>query len=155
MRLTIELDGRERSAEVDPRQRLVEALRECFGALAPKIGCGTGDCGACTIEQDGLLVKSCLKLAVAAQGSRITTLEGVAPPGELTDLQRTFWERHAFQCGFCISGMVLCARELLEHDPDPSDEAIRGALDANLCRCTGYQNIVAAVRDTAAARRAR
>ena len=155
MRLTIELDGRERSAEVDPRMRLVEALRECFGALAPKVGCGTGDCGACTIEQDGLLVKSCLKLAAAAQGSSMTTLEGLAPPGELTELQRAFWEHHAFQCGFCVSGMVLCARELLERDPDPSDEAIRGALDANLCRCTGYQNIVAAVRYAAAARRTR
>jgi len=155
MRLTIDLDGRERSAEVDTRLRLVEALRECFGALAPKIGCGTGDCGACTIEQDGLLVKSCLKLAVAAQGSRITTLEGLAPRGELTELQCAFWEHHAFQCGFCVSGMVLSARELLARDPDPSDEAIREALDANLCRCTGYQNIVAAVRSAASARRAR
>ncbi len=100
-------------------------------------------------------MKSCLKLAAAAQGSSMTTLEGLAPPGELTELQRAFWEHHAFQCGFCVSGMVLCARELLERDPDPSDEAIRGALDANLCRCTGYQNIVAAVRYAAAARRTR
>jgi carbon-monoxide dehydrogenase small subunit len=149
VRLTIELNGEERSAQVDPRMLLVEALRESFATRGPKIGCRSGDCGACTVEQDGLLVKSCLRLAVAAQGSRIRTIEGFARGGPLTALQLAFWDLHAFQCGFCASGMLFAAEELLTRVPRPTDAQIREALDANLCRCTGYHNIVAAVRAVA------
>ncbi|HEY1778275.1 MAG TPA: (2Fe-2S)-binding protein [Solirubrobacteraceae bacterium] len=149
MRLTIELNGAERSAQVDPRMLLVEALRESFATSGPKIGCRSGDCGACTVEQDGLLVKSCLRLAVSAQGSRIRTIEGFARSGPLTALQLAFWDLHAFQCGFCVSGMLFAAEELLTRVPRPNDAQIREALDGNLCRCTGYHNIVAAVRAVA------
>jgi carbon-monoxide dehydrogenase small subunit len=149
VRLTIELNGSERTAEVDPRMLLVEALREGFGATGPKVGCLTGDCGACTVEQDGLIVKSCLRLAVAAEGSRVRTLEGLAVSGELTALQQAFWDHHAFQCGFCVSGMLFAAEELLARERRPDDAQIREALDGNLCRCTGYHNIVAAVRAVA------
>jgi carbon-monoxide dehydrogenase small subunit len=149
VRLTIALNGRERSAEVDPRMLLVEALRERFGATGPKIGCLTGDCGACTVEQDGLIVKACLRLAAAAEGSRIRTIEGIAEGGELTALQQAFWDHHAFQCGFCVSGMLFAAQELLAREPEPDETQIREAIDANLCRCTGYQNIVAAIRAAA------
>ena len=149
MRLTIELNGSERTAEVDSRMLLVEALREGFGATGPKVGCLTGDCGACTVEQDGLIVKSCLRLAAAAEGSRVRTIEGLAGAGELTRLQQGFWDHHAFQCGFCVSGMLLAAEELLARERRPDEGQIREALDGNLCRCTGYHNIVAAVRAVA------
>jgi aerobic-type carbon monoxide dehydrogenase small subunit (CoxS/CutS family) len=149
VRLTIELNGERCGAEVDARMLLVEALRESFAASGPKIGCRTGDCGACTVEQDGLLVKSCLRLAVAAQGSRIRTIEGIAQGGTLTPLQQAFWDLHAFQCGFCVSGMLFAAQELLARVPRPDEAQIREALDGNLCRCTGYHNIVAAVRAVA------
>ena len=149
MRLTIELNGEQRSAEVDPRMLLAEALRESFATSGPKIGCRTGDCGACTVEQDGLVVKSCLRLAAAAQGSRIRTIEGFAQGGALTPLQQAFWDLHAFQCGFCVSGMLFAAEELLARVPRPDEDQIRAALDGNLCRCTGYHNIVAAVRAAA------
>ena len=149
MRLTLELNGEQRSAEVDPRTLLVEALRESFATSGPKIGCRTGDCGACTVEQDGLVVKSCLRLAVAADGSRIRTIEGIARDGALTPLQQAFWDLHAFQCGFCVSGMLFAAEELLARVPQPDEAQIREALDGNLCRCTGYHNIVAAVRAVA------
>ena len=149
MRLTIELNGRERSAEVDPRMLLVEALREGFGATGPKVGCLTGDCGACTVEQDGRIVKACLRLAAAAEGSRIRTIEGIADGDGLTALQQAFWDHHAFQCGFCISGMLFAAEDLLARVPQPDEAQIREAIDANLCRCTGYQNIVAAIRAAA------
>ena len=149
MNLTIELNGEQRSAQVDPRMVLVEALRESFAASGPKIGCATGDCGACTVELDGLIVKSCLRLAVAAEGSRIRTIEGIAHAGALTPLQQAFWDLHAFQCGFCVSGMLFAAEELLARVPRPDEAQIREALDGNLCRCTGYHNIVAAVRSVA------
>jgi aerobic-type carbon monoxide dehydrogenase small subunit (CoxS/CutS family) len=145
VRLTIELNGEPRGAEIDARMLLVEALRESFATSGPKIGCRTGDCGACTVVQDGLLVKSCLRLAVAAQGSRIATIEGIAGDGALTPLQQAFWDLHAFQCGFCVSGMLFAAQELLARVPRPDETQIREALDGNLCRCTGYHNIVAAV----------
>jgi aerobic-type carbon monoxide dehydrogenase small subunit (CoxS/CutS family) len=149
MRLSIQLNGGARSAEVDPRMLLVEALRERFGASGPKVGCLTGDCGACTIEQDGKLVKSCLRLAAAAEGSRIRTIEGMAAGEQLTALQQAFWDHHAFQCGFCVSGMLFAAEELLAREPAPDEAQIRASIDANLCRCTGYQNIVAAIRAVA------
>jgi carbon-monoxide dehydrogenase small subunit len=128
---------------------LVEALREAFGVHGPKTGCLTGDCGACTVRVDGTIVKSCLVLAVAADGAQVQTIEGLAENGELTPLQLAFWEHHAFQCGFCLSGMLFAAGDLLERTPSPTDDEIRDALSANLCRCTGYDAIVAAVRSVA------
>ena len=125
MKLTITLNGVVRSEEIDPRMLLVEALRECFGATGPKIGCLTGDCGACTVEQDGRIVKSCLRLAVAAEGATVRTIEGIAEDGELTALQQAFWDLHAFQCGFCLSGMLFSrrraprARPRSRRGPDP------------------------------------
>jgi aerobic-type carbon monoxide dehydrogenase small subunit (CoxS/CutS family) len=144
--LSLTINGEPRTAAVDPRQTLVEALREAFGVLGPKIGCATGDCGACTVEIDGRIVKSCLELAVASDGCEITTIEGLADNGELTPLQEAFWNENAFQCGYCLSGMLFAARDLLQRNPNPTDDEIRTAIGGNLCRCTGYESIVAAVR---------
>jgi aerobic-type carbon monoxide dehydrogenase small subunit (CoxS/CutS family) len=144
--LTIELNGGVRTATVDRRMLLVEALRDRFGVTGPKVGCGTGDCGACTVTVDGAVTKSCLELAVAAEGTSVTTLEGLATNGELAPLQQAFWDEYAFQCGFCLSGMLFSAQDLLSHTPAPTDEEIRLALSGNLCRCTGYDTIVSAVR---------
>jgi aerobic-type carbon monoxide dehydrogenase small subunit (CoxS/CutS family) len=149
--LELEINGERRTAEVDPRMLLVDALRDAFGVTGPKIGCLTGDCGACTIRLDGRVAKSCLTLALAADGASIRTLEGIAgPDGALTELQQAFWDEHAFQCGYCLSGMLFSAEDLLERTPSPSDVEIREALSGNLCRCTGYDAIVAAVRRVAA-----
>src|SRR4051794_7543756 len=145
MDLSLTLNNEARTATVDPRMLLVDALRDAFGATGPKTGCLTGDCGACTVRLDGRIVKSCLQLAVAADGATIDTLEGMAgADGELTPLQEAFWDTNAFQCGFCLSGMLFAAEDLLERNPDPSDEEIREAISGNLCRCTGYEPIVEA-----------
>jgi aerobic-type carbon monoxide dehydrogenase small subunit (CoxS/CutS family) len=149
MQLTLTLNGERRRAEIDPRMVLVEALRESFDARGPKTGCLTGDCGACTVRVDGAIVKSCLVLAVAAEGAEVQTLEGLAGDGELSPLQQAFWDHHAFQCGFCLSGMLFAADDLLRRTPAPSDLEIREALGGNLCRCTGYDTIVDAVRSVA------
>jgi carbon-monoxide dehydrogenase small subunit len=147
--MELTLNGERRSADVDPRMLLVEALRDAFGAHGPKIGCLTGDCGACTVRMDGAIVKSCLKLAVAADGSEVQTLEGMAGEDGLTALQQAFWDGHAFQCGYCLSGMLFAAEDLLQRVAAPTDEEIREAISGNLCRCTGYDAIVAAVRSVA------
>ena len=147
--MELRLNGEQRSADVDPRMLLVEALRDAFGAHGPKIGCLTGDCGACTVRVDGAIVKSCLKLAVAAEGADVQTLEGLADDGGLSALQQAFWDSHAFQCGYCLSGMLFAAGDLLERTPSPSDEQIREAISGNLCRCTGYDPIVEAIRSVA------
>jgi aerobic-type carbon monoxide dehydrogenase small subunit (CoxS/CutS family) len=147
--LHLKLNGEPREAEVDPRMLLAEALRESFGVTGPKIGCATGDCGACTVSLDGRPVKSCLQLAIALDGSDVVTLEGLAAAGELSPLQQAFWDAGAFQCGFCLSGMLFAAEELLARDPAPSEAAVRAALSGNLCRCTGYESIVQAVRSLA------
>jgi aerobic carbon-monoxide dehydrogenase small subunit len=149
--LNVTVNGVPRTLQVDVRWLLVEALRDGLGLIGPKIGCETGDCGACTIRVDGQARKSCLMLAVAAEGADITTLEGLADGDELHPLQETFCSEHAFQCGFCLSGMLFAAQELLESTPDPSDAEIKVALRGNLCRCTGYQNIVSAVSRAAEA----
>jgi carbon-monoxide dehydrogenase small subunit len=144
--LSLTLNGAPRSATIDGRMLLVDALRDAFGTTGPKTGCLTGDCGACTVRVDGELRKSCLSLAVAADGADVVTLEGLAgPDGALSPLQQAFWDHHAFQCGYCLSGMLLAAEDLLERTPQPSDAEIREALSANLCRCTGYDAIVTAV----------
>ncbi len=147
--LRLTLNGELRSAPVDPRMLLVEALRESFGVTGPKIGCATGDCGACTVRRGGEIVKACLDLAVANDGAEIVTIEGLASEGDLSPLQQAFWDSYAFQCGFCLSGMLFAADDLLSRNPSPSDDEIRDAIRGNLCRCTGYENIVLAVRAVA------
>ncbi|NMH99654.1 (2Fe-2S)-binding protein [Pseudonocardia acidicola] len=152
--LSVVLNGEPRSMAVDPRMLLVEALREGFGLAGPKIGCATGDCGACTVRLDGRIVKSCLELVQAAAGSEITTIEGMADGDRLSAVQQAFCDRYGFQCGFCLSGMLFAAEDLLGANPCPSDEEIRDAIRGNLCRCTGYQNVVEAIREAGAGRRA-
>ncbi len=148
--ISVEVNGVERRAEVEPRQLLVHWLRDALGLTGTKVGCDTSLCGACTVLVDGRAVKSCTQLAVQADGSRVTTIEGLADDGELQVLQRAFWKEHALQCGYCTPGMILAAAGLLAQEPDPEETAIRQALKGNLCRCTGYHNIVKAVRRAAA-----
>ncbi len=148
--LTLTINGALRTAEIDPRMLLVDALRDAFGLTGPKIGCLTGDCGACTVRLDGLIVKSCLRLAIATNGAQVTTLEGIAAGGKLTPLQEAFWDHHAFQCGFCLSGMLFAAEDLLTRAPHPDEDEIRDAISGNLCRCTGYDAIVAAIKAASA-----
>lgn len=133
------------TAEVEPRLLLVHFLRERAGLTGTHIGCDTSQCGACTVLMDGKTVKSCTVLAVHAQGKRITTVEGISDPSKLTPLQEAFSEVHGLQCGFCTPGMVFAAQALLDREPNPTEEQVREALHGNLCRCTGYQNIVDAV----------
>jgi carbon-monoxide dehydrogenase small subunit len=143
------INGEPRAAEIDTRMLLVEALRDAFGVTGPKIGCLTGDCGACTVSLDGRIVKSCLRLAVSAGGCTVRTLEGLAGEGELSRLQQAFWDHNGFQCGYCLSGMLFAAEDLLARIPNPSEEEIRAAISGNLCRCTGYDAIVEAIRSAA------
>jgi aerobic carbon-monoxide dehydrogenase small subunit len=133
---------------VEPRLLLVHYLRETVGKTGTPIGCDTSNCGACTVLMDGVSVKSCSVLAVQADGTEITTIEGMSPNGngELHPLQRAFHEEHALQCGYCTPGMIMAAADLLRDNPHPTDEEIRDGLEGNLCRCTGYENIVRAVR---------
>ncbi|MCW3007936.1 MAG: carbon monoxide dehydrogenase small chain [Solirubrobacterales bacterium] len=149
IRVELTLDGVARTAEVPSGALLVEALREDFGTTGPKLGCATGDCGACTVRRDGEIVKSCLELAAGAQGCEIVTIEGLADGDELSPVQQAFWDEQAFQCGFCLSGMVFAAEDLLRSNPRPTDDEIRWAISGNLCRCTGYEAIVEAVRTAA------
>jgi aerobic-type carbon monoxide dehydrogenase small subunit (CoxS/CutS family) len=144
LRLTI--NGEAREVEIDGRMLLVEAIRDAAGLKGTHIGCLTGDCGACTVKVDGDVVKSCLLLAVQAEGAEVVTIEGIARDGELTTLQQAFWDEYGFQCGYCLPGMLFCAQELLDENPEPSDQEIRDAIDGNLCRCTGYEFIVRSVR---------
>ncbi|MEV7970949.1 (2Fe-2S)-binding protein [Sphaerisporangium sp. NPDC088356] len=152
--MSVVLNGERRCAPVDRRMVLVEALREGFGVTGPKVGCMTGDCGACTVKVDGKVVKSCMELAQAADGSEITTIEGMGEDGRLSLVQQAFCDHYGFQCGYCLSGMLFAAEDLLDGDDDPTDDEIRYAIQGNLCRCTGYQNIVRAIRGAAEARRA-
>ena len=145
--ITININGVQRSAEVEPRLLLVHFLRENAGLTGTHIGCETSLCGACTVLMDGRAVKSCTVLAVQADGRNVTTVEGLAAGDQLHPLQNGFWEEHGLQCGFCTPGMIMSSHDLLDRQPNPSDSDIREALNGNLCRCTGYQNIVAAVRN--------
>ncbi len=152
MQVSITVNGDQRTDEVEPRLLLAHYLREVRGLRATNIGCDTTSCGACTVVVDGLTVKSCTVLAVQADGAQVTTLEGLAgPDGELHPVQRAFRDEHGLQCGFCTPGMVLAAIGVLADNPDPSDREVREGLEGNLCRCTGYHNIVRAVRAAAQA----
>ena len=149
--IAISVNGESHSAEVEPRQLLVYFLREQLGLTGTVVGCDTSSCGACTVLLDGESVKSCTVLAVQADGHEVTTVEGVGAIGDLHTVQQAFHEQHGLQCGYCRPGLVMATISLLEENPSPSEEEIRHALEGNLCRCTGYQNIVKAVKAAAAA----
>ena len=153
-KINLTVDGDRVSDEVEPRMLLVQYLREKLGKTGTVIGCDTSNCGACTVHLDGRSVKSCNVLAVQADGSEVTTIEGLAQGGELHPVQAAFRECHALQCGFCTPGMIMQSVDLLESNPDPSEEEIRTGIEGNLCRCTGYHNIVRAVQTAAAGKAA-
>jgi len=144
-RVSLKINGVPQEAEVEPRTLLVYFLREGLGLTGTKVGCDTSSCGSCTVLMDGESVKSCTLLAVQADGREVTTIEGVAAGGELHPLQRAFQENHGLQCGFCTPGMVMAALGYLQKNPTPSEESVRQALEGNLCRCTGYTNIVRSI----------
>ncbi|HYY76181.1 MAG TPA: (2Fe-2S)-binding protein [Gaiellaceae bacterium] len=150
-RIAITVNGARREAEVEPRELLVYFLREGLGLNGTVVGCDTSSCGACTVLLDGESVKSCTLLAVQADGREVTTIEGLAENGRLHPVQQAFHEHHGLQCGYCTPGMVMATVSLLQEHPDPSEDEIRHLLEGNLCRCTGYQNIVKAVRAAATA----
>ena len=140
------VNGEQVSADIEPRMLLVHFLRETLGLTGTHWGCDTSNCGACTVHVDGQTVKSCTALAVMCSGHDVRTVESLERDGELDPIQQGFHERHALQCGFCTPGMLMATRALLDENPDPTDEEIRVAISGNLCRCTGYKNIVSAVR---------
>ncbi len=149
MKVSITVNGVTATHDVEPRLLLVHYIREVLGLTGTHIGCDTTSCGACTIMLDGLAVKSCTVLAVQADGGKIMTVEGLATDGKLHPIQESFWEEHGLQCGFCTPGMMITALQILERNPNPSEEQIRHGLEGNLCRCTGYQHIVNAVQTAA------
>lgn len=146
LRLSLTVNGCRREVAADPRLLLVHLLRDGLGLTGTHVGCLTGDCGACTVLLDGSSVKSCSILAASADGAEVTTVEGLAEGRRLHSLQQAFWDEFGFQCGFCLPGMLLTTYELLQHSPDPNDEAMVDAINGNLCRCTGYQTILRAMR---------
>ena len=148
--VTITINGVKHTHEVEARLLLVHFIRELAGLTGTHVGCDTSQCGACTIHLEGQAVKSCTMLAVQADGAQIATIEGMAKNGKLHPIQEGFWEKHGLQCGFCTPGMIMSAYDLLQQNPNPSDDEIRHGLEGNLCRCTGYQNIVKAVQYAAA-----
>ena len=148
--VSITVNGAKRKHSVEARLLLVHYLRETLGLTGTNVGCDTSQCGACTVLVDGKAVKSCTMLAVQADGAKITTIEGLRVDGKLHPLQEAFWEKHGAQCGFCTPGMILTACNLIANNPKPTEAEIRHGIEGNLCRCTGYQNIVAAVKAAAA-----
>jgi aerobic carbon-monoxide dehydrogenase small subunit len=152
-RVTVTVNGKKRTADIEPRLLLAHLLRQGLRLTGTHTGCDTTNCGACTVLMDGMPVKSCTVLAVQADGREVTTVEGMATGSELDPVQEGFKDEHALQCGFCTPGMMLSARALLDENPDPTEDEIRFALSGNLCRCTGYQNIVKAVLWAAAKER--
>ena len=149
--VSITINGRRYDRDVEPRLLLVHFIRDVLGLTGTKVGCDTSQCGSCTILLEGVSAKSCTCLAVQADGASITTIEGLAGDDGLHQLQESFWNKHGLQCGFCTPGMIMASHELLRCNPDPSDAEIRHGLEGNLCRCTGYQNIVRSVRDASGA----
>ncbi len=144
--ITVTVNGQQHHSLVEPRMLLVHYLRDVLDLTGTHIGCDTSQCGACTVLVNGESVKSCTMFAVQADGCEVTTIEGLAPEGSLHPLQEGFWEKHGLQCGFCTPGMIMASYNLLKHNPNPSEAEIREALKGNICRCTGYQNIVRAVQ---------
>ena len=144
-RVSVTVNGARRTDEVEPRLLLVHYLRDTLGLTGTHVGCDTSNCGACTVHLDGEAVKSCTVLAVQADGAEVTTIEGMGAAGALHPLQQAFWENHGLQCGYCTPGMIMAAADLLARNAEPSEGQVREALAGNLCRCTGYQNIVKAV----------
>jgi aerobic carbon-monoxide dehydrogenase small subunit len=147
--INVTVNGTPRTHEVEPRLLLVHYLRDVLGLTGTHVGCDTTQCGACTVLLDGEAVKSCTVLAVQADGGTVTSIEGLARGDELHPMQQAFWDQHGLQCGFCTPGMIMAACDLLRQHPDPSEEEVRRGLEGVLCRCTGYQHIVAAVLDAA------
>jgi carbon-monoxide dehydrogenase small subunit len=148
--ITLTVNGQRRTVRCEDRQLLVEVIREQLQLKGTHMGCLNGDCGSCTLEVDGQIVKSCLTLAASVDGAEITTVDGLGTPEHLTALQEAFWDEDGFQCGFCLPGQLFAARDLIAAEPDPTDEQIRQAISGNLCRCTGYQHIVTSIREAAA-----
>jgi len=149
LHVALEVNGEPREVDVEPRRLLVQVLREDLGLTGTHVGCDTSQCGACTVHVDGRAIKSCTMLAVQADGSSVTTIEGMAAGEQLHPLQQAFWEKHGLQCGFCTPGMIMAAADLLARDKEPTEAEIRHAIEGNICRCTGYHNIVVAVAEAA------
>jgi aerobic carbon-monoxide dehydrogenase small subunit len=147
--VSLTVNGETRTIEVEARRLLVHALREDLGLTGTHVGCDTSNCGACTVHLDGQAVKSCTVLAVQADGATITTIEGLGSDGQLHPVQEAFWEHHGLQCGYCTPGMIMASADLLNRNPNPTEAEVRHALEGNLCRCTGYHNIVKAVLSAA------
>jgi carbon-monoxide dehydrogenase small subunit len=154
IKISLNLNGSPASAEVESRTLLVDLIREHLGKTGTHLGCDTSQCGACVVNLNGRSVKSCTMLAVQADGAEVVTIEGLATDRGLHPMQEAFREHHGLQCGFCTPGMIMSALDLVQHNPDPDEREIREWLEGNLCRCTGYQNIVRAIRAGAAAMRA-
>jgi len=149
--ISLVVNGQPREGDVEPRRMLVQFLREDLEMTGTHVGCDTSQCGACTVHVDGRAVKSCTMLALQADGATVKTIEGMQDgDGALHPLQAAFWEKHGLQCGFCTPGMIMAAADLLARNADPTDDEIRHAIEGNICRCTGYHNIVAAIREAAA-----
>jgi len=144
--ITVTVNGQKRSAEVEPRTLLVHFLRDNLGLTGTHVGCDTSQCGACVVTVNGVTTKSCTYLAVQADGQSVETIEGISNGDQFDPMQEAFWEKHGLQCGYCTPGMIMSARALLERSPNPSEEEIRHELEGNLCRCTGYQNIIRSVQ---------
>lgn len=149
-KITVTVNGTAHTRDVEPRMLLVDFIRDVIGLTGTNIGCDTSQCGACTIHLDGMAVKSCTVLAVQADGSEVTTIEGLATNGQLHAMQQAFWDNHGLQCGYCTPGMIMAAVKIVENNPGIDEEGIRHGLEGNMCRCTGYQNIVRAVAQAAA-----
>jgi carbon-monoxide dehydrogenase small subunit len=148
-RISLTINGKPYADDVEPRLLLIHYLREVVGLTGPHIGCETSTCGACTVMLDGKAIKSCTMFAVQADGRQVLTIEGLATDGKFDPLQEAFWNEHGLQCGFCTPGMILTAKQLLADNPSPTDHEIRKGLEGNVCRCTGYQHIVNAVKAAA------
>jgi carbon-monoxide dehydrogenase small subunit len=151
MKVSMVVNGTTYEQEVEPRTLLVHFLREQLDLTGTNIGCDTSQCGACTVHMNGLAIKSCTTLAVQAEGAEIVTIEGLSSNGQLHPMQQAFWDNHGLQCGYCTPGMIMAAVKLVENNPNPSDAEIRHGLEGNLCRCTGYENIVKSVKAVVAA----
>jgi len=151
MNIQVNINGKSYSNDVEPRLLLIHYLRETVGLTGPHIGCETSLCGACTVEVDGRAIKSCTMFAVQADGAKVVTIEGLAADGKLHAMQEAFWNEHGLQCGFCTPGMIIASKQILDRNPDPTEAEIRQGLEGNICRCTGYQHIVNAVKAAAKA----